>query len=67
LTGLSIACQRKDEQVSGVFFNVDSLLNAQIIYLSKRNSDLKKNAFMDGKTDSVFLKDLDTTSWKKEL
>jgi hypothetical protein len=22
---------------------------------------------MDGKTDSVFLKDLDTTSWKKEL
>jgi len=67
LVGLSLACQRKDEPALKAFFNVDSLINAQVVSLAKQNSDLLKNAYMDGKSDSTFIVDLDTTGWKKEL
>jgi hypothetical protein len=67
LVGLTLSCQHKDEQSTNAFFNVDSLISAQVIYLTELNSDLLKNAFMDGKSDSVFIKNLDTTAWQKEL
>lgn len=62
-----MACQRSDEQVTTAFFNVDSLIDAQVSHLAQQNFSLLKNANMDGKSDSVFIADLDTNAWQKEL
>ena len=67
IIGLCIACQRSDEQITMAFFNVDSLIDAQVNQLTQQNSSLWKNAKMAGKSDSVFIENLDTNAWKKEL
>lgn len=67
LAGLSLACQRKAERLTNTFFNVDSLINAQVIYLGDHKPDLYKEASLSGEKDSVLFNDLDTTALKKEL
>ena len=66
LAVIVLSCKKNDNTVKS-FYNLDSLIKAQVIYLAEKKPVLFKEALMDHKSDTAFLKNLDTTAWYKEL
>lgn len=67
LGALIFSCQKREKNTAKTFYNLDSLLKAQAYYLAEDKTRLLKEALMDDQTDTVTLKNLDTTEWLKEL
>jgi hypothetical protein len=59
------SCNQKSE-VSKIY-DIDSLIDAQVSYLSGHKAVLQKSAFIAGAEDDSTFSPADTTSWKHEL
>ncbi len=62
---LSVGCQKKVAN-SKRYFDMDSLVNSHVAYLSRSKASLKKEASISGKS-SASANTLDSTSWSHEL
>jgi hypothetical protein len=63
---LLISCsQQKEKQV--IYYPVDSLLNAQVNYLTDAKAKLTKDAEINGLKESQSFTPADTTGWQHEL
>lgn len=62
---LAVGCQ-KQEVKSKRYFDLDSLVSAQVVYLSKSKASLKKEATISKKSSSS-VNALDSTAWSHEL
>lgn len=62
------ACNSSNTELGKVpdYFNMDSLIDSQVEKLKSINPELEKNAYLDGKKESVSIH-LDSTGWEKEL
>src|SRR5690554_6673963 len=61
------ACERKAQQRTQVFYNLDSLISAQVRRLVELQPALEKEAVINGESEKVVLQDLDSTMWAREL
>lgn len=61
-----VSCEKKPEAITALY-NVDSLLQAQTVWLSRIKTSTKKVAILDGKESASTLQGMDTTAWKSEL
>lgn len=62
---LAVGCQQQEVNRKR-YFDLDSLVSAQVIYLSKSKASLKKEATISGKSSSS-VNTLDSTAWSHEL
>ncbi len=62
---VAVGCQ-KQEVKSKRYFDLDSLVNAQVDYLSQSKASLKKEATISDKSSSS-VNSLDSTTWSHEL
>jgi hypothetical protein len=65
VVSLTVGCQQQQVK-SKRYFDLDSLVSAQVIYLSKSKASLKKEATISGKSSSS-VNALDSTAWSHEL
>lgn len=63
---VSFSCSNKQKATTSLF-NVDSLISAQVKYLSKKQARLNKTSFLGDSSNSVSATPKDTTAWKNEL
>jgi len=63
---ISFSCSNKQKKTSSLF-NVDSLIQAQVQYLSKEHAGLSKTSSLGDSNSSISLTPKDTIAWKKEL
>ena len=61
-----ISCNVRDNN-HGSYYSIDSLVHAQVVYLTKSKAVLTKKAEIDGKEEAVSFTPTDTTSWANEL
>ncbi|HEY8513729.1 MAG TPA: hypothetical protein VIL31_17350 [Cyclobacteriaceae bacterium] len=61
------ACERKAQQRTQVFYNLDSLISAQVRRLVELQPALEKEAVINGESEKVVLHDLDSAMWAREL
>lgn len=61
-----VSCKKKPEHQEA-FYNVDSLINAQVKLLSARKTSMKKTAVLDGKQSLSTLELKDSLGWENEL
>lgn len=61
------ACQVSPRTSAGVFYDLDSLIDQQVAYLSKLQPTLEKEAEINGEQERVTLESPDSTVWAKEL
>lgn len=61
------SCGSEKQSSVNTFYNLDSLLKAQIAFLAERKPILQKTEMMDGREDTIELSDMDTTDWAEEL
>ena len=57
----------ESEKESATFYPIDSLVSAQVYYLTEIDAALFKEALLEGKSDTVTYTPGDTTTWMKEL
>jgi hypothetical protein len=62
---LAMGCQQQEIK-SKRYFDMDSLVSAQVVYLSKSKASLKKEATISDKSSSS-VNTLDSTDWSHEL
>ena len=60
-----VACQ--SEKQPATFYPIDSLVSGQVSYLTEVEARLFKEAFLEGKTDTITFAPTDTVAWQKEL
>ncbi len=60
------SCQKQKVTYKG-YYNIDSLVEAQIHYLPTLKISLSKETGLNGKTDSIQIVAKDTVLWSKEL
>ena len=63
---LSVSCSRQNENTV-IYYPVDSLLTAQVNFLTDANATLLKEAQINGVKESKSLSPADTTAWQHEL
>lgn len=63
---LVAGCVKKNQQVDSPYLDFDSLINAQIVALTKAKSTLTKSVLLDGKSDRSVLA-MDSTLLAQEL
>lgn len=61
------ACQVAPRESTGVFFDLDSLIDQQVAILSRIQPVLEKEAEINGKQERVRLEKPDSAVWAKEL
>ena len=66
LAMISVSCSNKQKKTSSLF-DVDSLIQAQVQYLSKEHAGLNKISSLGDSSSSISLVPKDITAWKKEL
>ena len=66
LAMISVSCSNKQKTTSSLF-DVDSLIQAQVQYLSKEHAGLNKISSLGDSSSSISLVPKDITAWKKEL
>ena len=66
LSLISLSCNQKKE-VNAHYYNIDSLINAQISYLPPKKIILIKETTLNGKSDTAHLSSHDTLLWSNEL
>src|SRR5690606_11494716 len=64
---LLAACERKAQRRAQAFYDLDSLLNTQITRLVELQPSLEKEAVINGESEKVVLRDLDSASWAREF
>ncbi len=62
----SFSCSKK-EKTTYKLFNVDSLIHAQVQYLSSQHAVLNKTSSLDDSTSTLSFTPKDTAAWKSEL
>lgn len=62
---LAMGCQQQEVKRKR-YFDLDSLVSAQVVYLSKSKASLKKEATISGRSSSS-VNTLDSTAWSHEL
>ena len=63
---LSFSCSNKQKSNSSLF-NVDSLIRAQVQYLSDQHAKLSKTTSLGDSSSSISITPKDTIAWKNEL
>ncbi len=63
---VSFSCSNKQKAATSLF-DVDSLIYAQVQYLSNQHAGLNKTSFLGDSSNSVSATPKDTTAWKSEL
>lgn len=67
VTILSSACQQNRAVVSQGYFNIDSLIQANVAYFTEAKHVLKKYASVNGKSDTTVVTLSDSAGWAEEL
>ena len=60
------SCEEKRSDTK-FYYPIDSLINAQVVYLVESNAKLSKRAAIDGKEESVSFIPKDSSAWVHEL
>lgn len=60
-----VACQ--SERQPAAFYPVDSLIMAQVYWLTEMKAGVFKEALVSGQTDTALYRPADTVAWKNEL
>jgi hypothetical protein len=63
---VSLSCCSESKKTKALY-PVDSLLNAQARFLSKRKAIVKKVVVLDGKDEEISVSPKDVTAWRSEL
>lgn len=63
---LALASCHNESVVSQKYFDIDSLINQQLVYLNKSGATLTKMASIDGSSDTTTLRP-DSITWANEL
>jgi hypothetical protein len=68
LAGSSLmqSCEEKRSDTK-FYYPIDSLINAQVVYLVESNAKLSKQAAIDGKEENISFIPKDSTAWVHEL
>lgn len=64
---MGTACERQPQQSAEVFYNLDSLINAQVKHLVQLQPSLEKVAVINGESETVVLTDTDSAVWAREF
>jgi hypothetical protein len=67
ITTLLMACAGTNGEQSTAFYDLDSLIDVQVAYLSKMQPALQKEAEIDGKLEVIRLTRSDSAGWAREL
>src|SRR3970040_2257392 len=64
---LLMACAGTNGEQSTAFYDLDSLIDVQVAYLSEMQPALQKEAEIDGKLEVIRLTRSDSANWAREL